>query len=213
MAPTDRPALEKLAAIARYTDEHLTLIARANMPHYRPGDELTDTQISALYSAAEMCYESGLRGAAVAATIERHQNSSAADWRDSFWQERLRRAQEREALPAPLEPQPVSPPPAPVPAPGSAVAGERPGQTDGEQANVSSGAGNRPAQTTASSVGWAGEVPIALDGANAAMARLPGPIAPEPVPEPATGMPSAIEPQPPPDQRDTAETAPVPEST
>jgi hypothetical protein len=217
MAPTDRAALAKLAAIAGYSDEHLTLIAEANMPRYRQGDELTDTQISSLYSAAETCYESGLRGTAVAATVERHQQSNPADWRTAFWQERLSRADGRDALPAAPEPQPLQPPPTPVPVPASRATptGEFPDHAAQQPANVPSGTADRTAVATAPVASWAGEVPIALDAADVTVEPMPGPIAPEPVAaELPAAMPSAIEPQPPPQDGDGEEigTPPVPQT-
>lgn len=198
MTTRDRAALAKLAAIASYSDEHLTLIAEANMPRYRRGDELTDTQVASLYSAAETCYESGLRGAAVAATIQHHRQSSAPDWRNAFWHERIRRAGELEALPAAPEPQPLAPPPIPVPALNTDPAGGLGAHAAPQPANVTAGTADHHARATAMTAP-AVEIPIALGAHDAADAAPPGPIPPEPVvaQEPA-GMPATIEPQTPP---------------
>lgn len=87
MADSSRRHLRALAQQHGLSDHSLTLIMESVV-------RLTDAQIGTVIDAVETCVLSGLTEADVARVIARHRQRSPADWRSSFWSERMRLAGE-----------------------------------------------------------------------------------------------------------------------
>jgi hypothetical protein len=89
---TPRARLAAAATAAGYPAATLTLIAEAALPRYHAGEQLDDSALQHVASAAELLAEAGISAAALPQLVEQHQRADADGWRERFWSHPLHSA-------------------------------------------------------------------------------------------------------------------------